>query len=628
MNTRRDILKTALITLQPAFAAPGLPPGIAFHPGPANGLLLSRDGHTLAIYGDPARNPASAEMVLFTHHRREAVWHGIPLARRGAQAVVPAAERALFEDPAAAWRDFNAKTRYHDYANQTSKFPATPIPVARAVRGGDRIDWRGLAIDVLDTPGYTRGAVSYLFSTGGARIAATGDLIYSGGRILDIYSLQDAIPDLKIRGYHGWASRIEAVVASLRIIAAWKPDLIVPTHGPLITDPAAAIGLLIRRLQDLYANYLATDAYRHYFGDDIHRRRGQRIAGRAVEPMPAAVTVSKLPPAWMRQVGNSRIVFSDSGAALLFDCGYPKLRDEIRALIAEGRIKKLEGIHISHYHDDHTDEADRASAEFDCPVYTSRQMRDILAAPARFRMPCLTTNPIRRLEVWPEAERRRWREYSITRFYFPGQTLYHDAALVEKDGAERVLFVGDSFTPTGLDDYCLLNRNLLAPGRGFLYCLDLVEKLNPDMLINQHIGLCFRYTPEHIDRMRRSLEERVQMLNALLPWDNINYGLDEQWARFDPYGVTARPGEEISLSAVIANHSTRANQFTITPHAPAGWTSPRPVTVKAQAAAEGAAAVKLRVPQNASGLYVLTADVRFGAHDLRDWFEALIEVRP
>jgi len=28
-------------------------------------------------------------------------------------------------------------------------------------------------------------------------------------------------------------------------------------------------------------------------------------------------------------------------------------------------------------------------------------------------------------------------------------------------------FVGDSFTPTGMDDCCLLNRNFLAPEKGF-----------------------------------------------------------------------------------------------------------------------------------------------------------------
>ena len=39
--------------------------------------------------------------------------------------------------------------------------------------------------------------------------------------------------------------------------------------------------------------------------------------------------------------------------------------------------------------------------------------------------------------------------------------MYHDGLLVKKDGGESVFFVGDSFTPSGIDDYCLLNRKCM-----------------------------------------------------------------------------------------------------------------------------------------------------------------------
>ena len=56
---------------------------------------------------------------------------------------------------------------------------------------------------MLDTAGYTRGAVSYLVEIDGKRIACVGDLIYGRGQILDLFSLQDAIPEVKEDGYHG-----------------------------------------------------------------------------------------------------------------------------------------------------------------------------------------------------------------------------------------------------------------------------------------------------------------------------------------------------------------------------------------------------------------------------------------
>jgi len=60
--------------------------------------------------------------------------------------------------------------------------------------------------------------------------------------------------------------------------------------------------------------------------------------------------------------------------------------------------------------------------------------------------------------------RIRWHEFQFTFFDFPGQTLYHDGLLVQHDGADRPLFAGDSFTPSGIDDYCLQNRDFVGEG--------------------------------------------------------------------------------------------------------------------------------------------------------------------
>jgi len=80
----------------------------------------------------------------------------------------------------------------------------------------------------------------------------------------------------------------------------------------------------------------------------------------------------------------------------------------------------------------------------------------------------------------PEAHKMRWKEFTFTFHYFPGQTIYHDALLVEKDNAEKIFFIGDSFTPSGIDDYCLLNRNFLHESMGYFYCLNLLRKIPPE----------------------------------------------------------------------------------------------------------------------------------------------------
>jgi hypothetical protein len=61
--------------------------------------------------------------------------------------------------------------------------------------------------------------------------------------------------------------------------------------------------------------------------------------------------------------------------------------------------------------------------------------------------------------------------------YFPGQTIYHGGLLRRHESGKRIFFAGDSFTPSGMDDYCLLNRNFLAPEKGFLDCLRQIRNL-------------------------------------------------------------------------------------------------------------------------------------------------------
>ena len=104
--------------------------------------------------------------------------------------------------------------------------------------------------------------------------------------------------------------------------------------------------------------------------------------------------------------------------------------------------------------------------EFHCPVYFCREMRDILEHPEAYRMPCLTPNAIHSVHPMEEGAKQRWNEFEFTYSYFPGQTIYHGGLLAKRDDGQTIFFVGDSFTPSGMDDYCLLNRNFFAPEKG------------------------------------------------------------------------------------------------------------------------------------------------------------------
>src|SRR5450755_1588914 len=238
-----------------------LPEGIRFQQAAAWNSVMIRDN--TAVYGATS---AKVTRVLLTHARRDVISAG------SAPVIVPAAEKDLFVVPSAFWEKLETR-RFHDYAQQTTKVPVVPLRVERTVSDGDTFDAGGVRIRVLATPGYTRGAVSYVLETGGKRIACTGDLIYGDGRLFDLYSLQDAVPEAKARGYHGYAARAGDLIGSLRRIAKEKPDVLLPARGPAITDPQASIARLIQRLQDFLQSHFETDALRWYWGDENHRIR-------------------------------------------------------------------------------------------------------------------------------------------------------------------------------------------------------------------------------------------------------------------------------------------------------------------------------------------------------------------
>ena len=597
--------------------------------GAVNGAVLERNGQRLAVYGDPRERPNPVDTVLWTHHRRDVAWAGRTLVRAGAKAVIPANELAEFTEVGAFWTNFIRK-RFHDYAHRSTKVLGEPMPVAKTVRGGDTLDWEGLSIRVLDTPGYTRGAVSYVVDLDGQRIAFSGDLIYGDGRVMDLYSLQDAIPEAKIMAYHGYAARLAEVITSLNRLAAEHPTLLVPSRGPVIRNPAEAIAALRTRARAFYANYLFIDAQRYYLPEDRFLVKARRVLGpdAKVAWMPPADTRA-LPP-WIVPIDNARLILAADKTGFLVDCGSQRIMDELTKLQAAGRLTSIEHIFVTHYHDDHTDEVARAAKRFGATVHASAQNHDILRQPAAYRLPCLTTEPIQVTGQSRSGARWRWKEFDLALYYFPGQTLHHDALLVKQDGGEQFFFIGDSFTPSGIDDYCLLNRNFLHEGMGYFHCLDLVKREAPEAwLINQHVGPAFRFSTGQLDEMRGVLRQRVELLGELVPWDDPNFGLDEGWARFHPYAVEVRPGASARLTLRILNHSPAAQTFTVRPQVPRGWTldSPGSFTLRIPAREEGAVEVRCNVPTGATaGVHLVTADLSWGDWELREWTEAMVTV--
>jgi len=609
-----------------------LSPHVTLVRGAVNGVAIERDGHRIIVYGDPEKSWKAGETVLFTHARRDVAWAGRTIVDNGAESVVPAREADQFAKVEDFWSGFWDK-RFHDYAQQSTRILTSPMPVGRTAKGGDELRWRDLSVGVLDTPGYTRGSVSYFIEVDGLKYGFVGDLIYGDGRLMDLYSLQDEVPQARIGGYHGYAGRIGDLIASLRKVAQQKPDMLIPARGPVIRDPSAAIDRLIHRLQAVYENYLSISAGRWYFRDQYDILASRALGDARQTPwMPYAEVIEKRPPDWIVPIHNSRLIVARDRSGFLVDCGSRAIIDELAKLKDQGRITSIDGLFITHYHDDHTEKINEFLIWNPCPVYVTPILEDVTRRPGSHRLPAMTANPIDRLTVVPNGHRMSWKEYVLTFYDFPGQTLHHDALLAERDTGEKIFFVGDSFTPSGLDDYCLQNRNLLSRGTGYLYCLDLLQSRIPAdaLLINEHVLEPFRFTAGQLDLMNRTFLRRSELLMDLLPWDGPNYGVDEQWARIHPYGQEVKAGQWAALAVKILNHSPTPGTFTATLHAPNGCEiEPRTVSGFAASALEIELPFRLKANTLSAGsVGVVTADIRTGPWDLRQWCEAIVKVTP
>lgn len=607
----------------------GLPRGLYLSTGPVNGASIERDGRRIVFYGDPVGNLRDVEKVFLTHHRRDVAWAARGLAAKGARVVAPAAELPYLSGAAGFWDEFRG-TRFHDYAQQSTKILARNMAVQEPATGGRAVDWRGLTVEVLDTPGYTRGAVSYIVELSGTRVAFTGDLILSGGKIFDLYSLQDSIEETETRGYHGYAARAADVIESLRKMAAADPDIIVPVRGPVIRDVAGDIALLQDRIRRLFLAYFRTDALRWYWGEDNLAKRARRVLGDTpVEWMPMAVKLRQTPPRWWRKFGTSRLLLSDTKAAFLIDCGSEEVIRQVRRLKRRRVFDELEGIFVTHFHDDHTDFVQALATEAGVPVYAGKELQDILQNPAAYHMPAMTYEPIRPVQALVEGQTLRWHEFEFRYTYFPGQAIYHGGLDVRRANGERYFFIGDSFSPSGLDDYCLLNRHLLHPTLGHFRCLDKIAEMEGDYwLVNQHIDEVFRYDDEQLTTMREVLREKKRVIAEMVAWEDPNFGVDEQWSRLYPYGQQVSAGKDFDLYAVVFNHLPEAETFRIRPNLPEGWNCiPAYAELHVGARQEHRVRFRMTPAPHARGVSIVTADVSFREHDLREWVEAMIDVR-
>ncbi|MDO8686421.1 MAG: MBL fold metallo-hydrolase [Clostridiales bacterium] len=501
----------------------------------------------------------TVDMILFTQHRRTHTAGAYQFINKDTRFLVSHRDRHLFENAEAYWED--QENRWHLYHYQPGPLVMTKsLSVSNTICDGDTIEWEGFSIKALETPGPTDGSISYILRDAGKTVCFSGDVIYGYGQVFDLYSLQKGF---SLMDYHGFIGNIEKLEPSLKKLQSYEADVLVPSHGDIIINPLESIIKAMEQLDKLYKNYYSITSINYYFPDYFKRFSGH------IERMKPAVCID--PPDFIRFVDStSSVLVSENGSALLIDCGNDKVVNILKKWILEGRIKSVDACWVTHYHDDHVDAISRLVSEFSCKIVTTAPVAEIIEHPSDFFLPCISPCSIPVGNVVPDGFSWEWDEFRLTAFHFPGQTFYHSGLLVE--GYNKSVFLaGDSFSPTGIDDYCCGNRNFLGEGIGYRYCIDILRRYKPDYILNQHQTRAFKFTDSQLDYMELKLIEREKILTEILPWNNPNFGLDEWWVRTYPYEQEAAADSSVSIELHFTNHDIKLVDAIVQPLLPDGW---------------------------------------------------------
>lgn len=610
-----------------SFSFSKLMPNLFVYRGAVNCGILQCGDRAILIDCDDTLTPEvlaelgirSVEKIFCTQHRRP---NTAGISAFQAAVVAPQGERAQFEQAGAYWQDW--RNRWHIYHFRPGALaPLHDISVSESAQEGAEIAWGDFTIQVIATPGMTDGAVTYRVAANNQAVIFSGDVIYAAGQVWDVHSLQKntgAFSD-----YHGYLGATKTLISSLEKLRAASTDCLVPSHGSVIREPAAAVDLTISRLKQLYRNYAATSALNYYFPHIF-----QELCD---DPLRMSPTPTVDFPDFIRPVAaTSFSIHSESGALFLIDCGDDSVLNTLRDWKEQGVYTQIEGCWVTHYHDDHVDSLHHLPGAFPAPIYADQHIAEILIHPERFFLPCISPAAAPVTHITTEGETWQWHEFELTALHFPGQTLYHGGLLIRGRGA-TILLAGDSFAPTGLDDYTAGNRNWMGAGQGYRRCIDLIRRYHPDLILNQHQHKAFHFSTAQLDYLEEMLIEREKLLEELLPWENLNFGVDAGWLRAYPYEIEAWPGETCMIEVRATNHAGRAVEMSARPALPPGWrgeNNPAASSFTKEINGESitCAPVKIPVPKEApAGVYPVGLRVTWDGQYLGQVCHALVNVR-
>jgi glyoxylase-like metal-dependent hydrolase (beta-lactamase superfamily II) len=581
------------------------------------GLLIDF-GSGRILHFLPELGVSKIDWILHTHHHRDqAQGDGLAVAQR-IPIAVPRHERQFFADAENFWRNRRILELYdvkNDFFSVTKN-----IPVAALLDDYRSFRWLDFDFFVQPTPGHTPGSVTLVTQVNNRKVAFSGDLMHSAGKMQTLYDLQY---------YYGEHEGVDLSIYSLAELARLKPELLCPSHGEPVHDPLPAMAELTRKLTD----------WHHYW---YKHPPTSELEPAAISPHLIASTES---------TSSFYVIVSDSGKALFVDYGgaswtffqvftrYVDVLDRMR--FVEHTIEKLRARHglrsidvamPSHTHDDHLNGFPYLQRRFGTKVWAYENMVEVLENPRGFNLGCIFGEAIKVDRSFRDRETFKWEEFEFTIAHSPGHTNYQMALFATIDGA-RVAFTGDAFfddpdNPHSLR-HNLIYRNQVKSGDHVKSIRNILD-FEPNLIAPGH-GKPFPIDRQTAQNFEQRARRQDQLFRELIFDPDTDIGLDPSWISIYPYQMLAMPGQTKHIEIRFRNHRTRPVQIQAVLVLPDRWTcSPPRISLSGAPKSAVKTGASITIPEDWTATrrrVAVALDVMADSQYLGQIAEAVIDIR-
>ncbi len=561
---------------------------------------------------------SQVDWILHTHHHRDQCQGDHKAAARGIPIAVPAHEKHLFADARNFWR--NRRVFHLYYVRNDFNTLTEDVPVRSALQDYSTFQWGRHEFFILPTPGHTLGSISLIGTIDGKKTAFTGDLIHSPGKIVNLFDTQVN---------YGGSEGIDLGIFSLTRLEELKPELVCPSHGEPLRDPAAGIRQTIEKL---------TDYYKFQTGNNPSEEGRPQVVSRHL--LCHYTTTSSF-----------YAIISQSGKALFIDYGSASgihFGNFERATAATDRIRfqehsidrlkrdfGLKSVDVampSHMHDDHMNGFPHLKRHHGCKVWCYENMVDVFQNPRGYNLGCILGEPFRVDRAYKDGERFKWEEFDFEIKHSPGHTEYQMALFTTIDG-KKTAFTGDAFFPNPRNDgtlrHNLIFRNHVESDSHLQSVRNLIER-EPEQICPGH-GQPYPVDRSILLATEQKFRKQKQFFEEMLPQGETDFGLDPSWVRLYPYQILAAPGETQKIEVHVQNYYAEPMKVEISLTAPSEWSlTPEVLTFDVPARGKAHRHVTVTIPKGwvAPGpRFAIAADVVRNGKYLGQITEAVVDMR-